>query len=155
MSITSSYDQYSKLIVRSVDHIFKNFLKDNTIKEVLENQSKKGDPTVSISINGTLKGELIISLPKETLDNITKFFFKNASPKILKKHYEEVAGEIANLITGTFANQLQFFNHTVRLSPPEFNEEDVTTRTLYENINLSFNSFFGGFDVDLYYRHEK
>ncbi len=155
MSIINSYDQYARLITRSVDHIFKNFLKDNSIEEVLESQSSKGDPSVSISISGTLKGELIINLPPSTLSNITKFFFKTSGGKSVKKHFEEVAGEIANLITGTFANQLQFLNHTVRLSPPEFNEEDMTTRTLYDNINLSFNSHFGGFDVDLYYRHDE
>lgn len=155
MAIINSYDQYSRLIVRSVNHIFKNFLKDHTIEEVLESQSSKGDPSVSVSISGSLKGELIINLPASTLDRITKYFFKSASGRAMKKHYEEVAGEIANLITGTFANQLQFLNHTVRLSPPEFNEEDVTTRTLYDNINLSFNSQYGGFDVDLYYRHDE
>ncbi|MCX7677585.1 MAG: chemotaxis protein CheX [Spirochaetes bacterium] len=154
MALIDSYEQYAKLIVRSVDHIFKNFLKDNTIEEVLESQSSKGDPTVSIGISGSIKGELIISMPQSTLENITKFFFKNASARTIKKHYEEVAGEIANLITGTFANQLQFLNHTVRLTPPEFNEE-ITTRTLYDNVNLSFISHFGGFDVDLYYRHER
>ncbi len=155
MAIINSYDQYARLIIRSVNHIFKNFLKDNSIEEVLESQSSKGDPSVAIGISGTLKGELIINLPASTLNNITKYFFKTAGGKSAKKHYEEVAGEIANLITGTFANQLQFLNHTVRLSPPEFNEEDVTTRTLYDNINLSFISQYGGFDVDLYYRHEE
>jgi CheY-specific phosphatase CheX len=154
MAIIDSYDQYSKLIVRSVNHIFKNFLKDHTIEEVLESQSSKGDPSVSVGISGSIKGELIINLPSPTLDKITKYFFKSASAKTVKKHYEEVAGEIANLITGTFANQLQFLNHDVRLSAPEFNEESVTTRTLYDNINLSFQSNFGGFDVDLYYRHD-
>jgi CheY-specific phosphatase CheX len=107
---------------------------------------------VSIEINGAIKGEIIINLPEGTLNSITKYFFSSATGRTVKKHYEEVAGEIANLITGTFANQLQFLKRDIRLSPPEFNDESDTTRSLYDNINLSFNSSYGGFDIDLFYR---
>lgn len=148
----NTYDQYSKLIVRSVNHIFRNFLKDESISEILESQSSGTDPKVSIEINGAIKGEIIINLPEGTLNSITKYFFSSATSRTVKKHYEEVAGEIANLITGTFANQLQFLKRDIRLSPPEFNEDSDTTRTLYDNINLSFNSSYGGFDIDLFYR---
>jgi CheY-specific phosphatase CheX len=146
------YNKYSKLVIRSVNHIFKNFLKDPSIKEILESQAQNGDPRVSIEIDGSIKGELIISFPAQTLNDITKFFFKGSAARSLKKHHEEVAGEIANLVTGTFANQLQFDNMDVRLSAPEYNDDTKTMRTLYDAINLSFDSGFGGFDVNLYYR---
>ncbi|HON77341.1 MAG TPA: chemotaxis protein CheX [Spirochaetota bacterium] len=146
------YNKYSKLVVRSVNHIFKNFLKDPSIKEILVSQAGDDDPRVSIEIDGSLKGELIICFPGDTLNHITKFFFKGSAARSLKKHYEEVAGEIANLVTGTFANQLQFDNMDVRLSAPEFNDDTKTMRMLYTTVNLSFESGFGGFDVNLYYR---
>ncbi len=149
-----NYKTYSKLIVRSVNHIFKNFLQDQSVTEIVESKSGRDNQKVSIEIEGSLKGELIINFQPETLNLITKHFIPNSSPKTIKKHYEEVAGEIANLITGTFANQLQFHNLEIRLSAPEFNDDTETTRTLYDSINLSFDSRFGGFDVDLYYREE-
>ncbi len=148
----SDYEHYSKLVKRSVNHIFKNLLKDESVCETLESQSGNGDPRVSVEITGSLKGEMIIMLPVGTLNNITRFFISGATARTVKKHHEEIAGEIANLITGTFANQMQFLNHDIRLSAPEFNEDSITTRTLYDNINLSFLSGYGGFDVDLYYR---
>jgi len=34
-------------------------------------------------------------------------------------------------------------------------EDPIALKTFYENINLSFKSSFGGFDVDLYYKENK
>ena len=150
----SNYDRYSKYIARSVDHIFKNFLNDHSIHEVYETQSRKNDPKVTVEISGSMTGEIIINLPSKTLNLITRKVIPGVSNKSLKKHHEDVAGEIANLITGTFANQLQFFNHNVRLSAPDFNDDPIVLKTFYENINLSFSSDLGGFDVDLYYKEE-
>lgn len=76
----------------------------------------------------------------------------DVKPQSIKKHHADVAGEIANMITGTFANQLQYINYHVRLSPPDFNDDPITVKALYDNINVSFQSSYGGFDVDLYYK---
>ncbi|MCU0844553.1 MAG: chemotaxis protein CheX [Spirochaetes bacterium] len=148
----SNYERYSRFIVRSVDHIFKNFLNDPTIEEVYEAQSSRVDRKVAIEIEGTISGELIINLPQKTLGLITRRMVQNDNPRALKKYYNDVAGELANLISGTFANQMQFLNHELRLSPPEVEEDPIALKTLYENINLSFKSSFGGFDIDLYYK---
>lgn len=145
------YERYTRILARSVDHIFKNFLFDTDIKEVYVHQSSPNDPKVAIEIHGTMKGELIINLPVSTLDRLTKNFFENTHGNI-KKYYPDIAGELANLITGTFVNQLQFMKHTITPSPPEYNEEQIALKTLYENINLSFESRFGGFDIDFYYK---
>ncbi len=151
----SNYDRYSRFIVRSVDHIFKNFLNDPTIEEVYESQSSEVDRKVAIEIEGTISGELVINLPQKTLGLITRRMVQNGNPRALKKYYNDVAGELANLISGTFANQMQFLNHELRLSPPEVEEDPIALKTLYENINLSFKSSFGGFDIDLYYKEKK
>ncbi len=148
----SNYDRYSKFIVRSVDHIFKNFFRDEKVTEVYESQSTVKDPKVMVEINGTLSGELIINFPVKTLNHLTRQVMSSSSPRNLKKHHEEVAGEIANMITGTFANLLQYMKHNVSLAAPEFNEDPITIKTFYENINLSFDTSFGGFDIDLYYK---
>jgi len=50
----SNYERYSRFIVRSVDHIFKNFLNDHTIEEVYESQSTEVDRKVAIEIEGTI-----------------------------------------------------------------------------------------------------
>ncbi len=146
------YALYSKYLVRSVNHIFKQFLGDAAIEEVFEAQSGPKDPCVVVEINGTLKGEVIINLPVETLNIITKKFVGEKDNRSIKKYHLDVAGELANLITGTFANQLQYRNHNVILSPPEFNEDPLTVKALYDNVNLSFSSSFGGFDIDLYFK---
>lgn len=148
----SNYNVFYKCIVRSVDHIFKNFFKDEGIDEVFDMQSSKEDPVVCVELDGALKGELIINLPVKTLNLLIKQLVPNANPRSLKKHHADVAGELANLITGTFANQLQYVDYNVRLSPPEYNEDQLSVKALYDNINVSFLSSFGGFDVDLYYR---
>lgn len=153
--LMDNYRRYSHFIVRSVDHIFKTFLGDATIEEVFDTQSSKKDPWVVIEIEGTISGELVINLPHKTLDRITRRMLPDIRGRSLKKYRDEVAGELANMITGTFVNQLQFLKHNVRLSPPEFNEDPLTLKTFYENINLSFRSCFGGFDVDLYYRDNR
>ncbi len=145
-------DKYSKFIVRSVNHIFKRFLDDTSVEEVYESQSDVDAHQVAVEIDGTLSGEIIINLPKNTLNLITKKFVGGSGKGSLKSHYGDVAGEIANLITGTFANQLQYYNHDITLSPPEYNEDPISMKALYDNINVSFLSSFGGFDVDLYYR---
>ena len=147
----NNYERYTRILARSVDHIFKNFLQDPDIREVFTSQSNQHDPKVTIELDGTLKGELIINFPESTLQQLTKNFFGNTKSN-LKKYYPDVAGEIANLITGTFINQLQFVKHNVKPSPPEYNEEQIPLKTLYENINLSFESRFGGFDIDFYYK---
>ncbi len=151
----SNYERYSRFIVRSVDHIFKNFLNDHTIEEVYESQSTEVDRKVAIEIEGTISGELVINLPQKTLGLITRRMVQNDNPRTLKKYYDDVAGELANLISGTFANQMQFLNHEIRLSPPEVEEDPIALKTFYENINLSFKSSFGGFDIDLYYKENK
>jgi len=146
------YAIYSKYLVRSVNHIFKQFLGDASIEEVYETQCSPRDPRVAVEISGTLKGEIIINLPVKTLNVITKKFIGERDSRSIKKYHLDVAGELANLITGTFANQLQYNNHSVILSPPEFEEDPITIKALYDNVNLSFNSAFGGFDVDLYFK---
>jgi CheY-specific phosphatase CheX len=146
------YKLYSKCIARSVDHIFKNFLSDHSIEEIFETQSGPKDPSVAVEINGTLKGELIINMPESTLIAITKLFIGKSDKVSVKNSFHDVAGELANLITAAFANQLQYANHELLLNAPEFNDDPISVKALYENINLSFNSRFGGFDIDFYYR---
>lgn len=150
----SNYNTFSKCIVKSVNHIFKNFLSDSSIQEVYENQSRDTDPKVSIEIDGNLTGEIIINIPEQTLSLITKHFVPDENNKSLKKHYRDIAGELANMITGTFANQLQFIDFKLRLSAPEYNDDPILLKTFYENINISFTSHFGGFDVDLFYKED-
>lgn len=149
-----NYDKYYKCIVRSVDHIFKNFFNDNSIEEVFDDQSSRNDPNVAVEINGTIKGEIIINIPTDTLNMLIKKLIPDigSNPRAMKKHHEDVAGELANMITGTFVNQLQFINHKVKVSPPEFNDDPISMKALYDNINVSFCSSYGGFDVDLYYK---
>ncbi|HNW27218.1 MAG TPA: chemotaxis protein CheX [Spirochaetota bacterium] len=122
------------------------------MEEVFETQARAKDPLVVVEINGTMKGEIIINLPKKTLDLITQRFINSDDVKTIRKYHGDVAGELANLITGTFANQMQFLKHDIKLNAPEFNDDPISIKTLYENINLSFNSKFGGFDIDFYFK---
>ncbi len=57
---------------------------------------------------------------------------QNDNPRALKKYYNDVAGELANLISGTFANQMQFLNHELRLSTAEVEEDPISLKTFYE-----------------------
>ena len=149
----SSYERYSKYLTRSVNHIFKNFLGDSSIEEVFETQAKGNDPCVAVEIQGTIRGEIVINLPKKTLDLITRKFINKTDTRAIRRSHGDVAGELANLITGTLANQLQYAKHEIRLSPPEYNDDPIDIKALYENINLSFSSVYGGFDVDFYYKN--
>ena len=148
----SNYDAYSKILTKSINHIFKKFLNDHQIVEVFETQSSESDPQIAIEIMGTLKGELVINMPQKTLTKISRHFIGDPNAKISKSVSADVAGELANMITGTFANLMQYAQHDLILSPPEFNEDPISIKALYENVNMSFNSSFGGFDVDFYYR---
>lgn len=148
----SNQNLYSKIILRSVEHIFRNFLGDETIEEVFEMQSGTDSIKVVVEIDGTLRGEIIVVLPASTLDMLTKQLIRTG--KSVKKYHADVAGEIVNMITGTFANQMQFKNYNLLLSPPVFNDDPIAMKALYENVNLSFVSGFGGFDVDLYYKEQ-
>jgi len=147
-----NYNKYSRYIIRSVDHIFKNFLEDDTLHEIYETQAKPKDPSVAVEIDGTLSGEIIINLPKKTLDHITKKFINKSDLRSIRRSHGDVAGELANLITGTLANHLQFAEHDIQLSAPEFNDDPIAIKALYNNINLSFFSMYGGFDIDFYYK---
>lgn len=144
--------KYEKALVRSVIHIFTNFFQDEMIREEFSTQTVKQDTKVWIEISGTISGEIVISLRDETLAGLIRKFHPRVRDKSLDKYKDDVIGEMANLITGTFANQLQYVNHDIRLSPPEFEEDPIQMKALYNNINCSFTSNFGGFDVDLYYK---
>ncbi len=148
----SNYEIYSKILTKSVSHIFLKFLNDENLDEVYEGQCNEKDPKVAVEISGTLKGEIIINIPQKTLNKISRKFIGDNKAKITKKISADVAGELANLITGTFANLMQYAKHDLRLAPPEFNEDPITMKALYNNVNISFESSFGGFDIDLYYR---
>lgn len=148
----SNYEAYSKILTKSVNHIFKKFLNDDGIAEVFEAQASTNDPQIAIEIMGTLKGELVINMPQTTLNQISRHFIGDPRAKISKSVSADVAGELANMITGTFANLMQYAEHDLILSPPEFNDDPISIKALYENVNMSFTSSFGGFDVDFYYR---
>ncbi len=152
----NSYDRYYNCIMRSVDHIFKNFFNDDSIIEVFESRSSGKDAKVSVEIDGSLSGEIVLNLPPSTLNLLIQKMIPDVkrNSRTLQKHYADVAGELANMITGTFANQLQFVEKDIRLSPPEFNNDPIAMKTLYENINIAFDSGFGGFEVDLYYKEK-
>lgn len=147
-----NYEAYSRILTKSINHIFKKFLNDSMIQEVFEAQAGHKDPQVAVEISGTLKGEVVINIPEKTLSQISKYFIGDPRAKLTRSVYADVAGELANMITGTFANLMQYANHDITLSPPEFNDDPITVKALYDNVNMSFNSSFGGFDVDLYYR---
>ena len=66
----------------------------------------------------------------------------------------DIMGELANMITGTFANQLQYLNQEVLLNAPEFDEDPIPLKTLYENISFSYDTLFGEFDAEIYFREE-
>ena len=114
----SNYEIYSKILTKSVNHIFQKFLNDENLAEVYEGQCKGKDPKVAVEISGTLKGEIIINMPQKTLNQISKKFIGDSKARITKKVSADVAGELANLITGTFANLMQYSRHDIRLSPP-------------------------------------
>jgi CheY-specific phosphatase CheX len=144
--------KYEKALVRSVIHIFTNFFSDESIKEEYSTQTSEDDTKVWIEISGTFAGEVEITLTKATLNGLIKKFHPRVQDRYLSKHKADVIGELANLITGTLANQLQYLNHDIRLSPPEFEEDPIQMKALYKNINCSFLCSYGGFDVDLYYK---
>jgi CheY-specific phosphatase CheX len=148
----SDYDVYSRYLVRSVSHIFKNFLDDREVEEVYETQCDGNYSQVAVEFKGSMVGEIIINLPPGTLRGITKKFVQKNDSRVINRSKRDVAGELANLITGTFANQLQYADHYLRLSAPEHDEDPLTVKALYDNINLSFQSLYGGFDIDLYFR---
>jgi CheY-specific phosphatase CheX len=147
-------DRYMRYLVRSVGHIFRYFLDDSTVEEIFETQAGYADPQVAVEISGTMVGEIIINLPKKTLDRITMKFINSENLRTIRRCHGDIAGELANLITGTFANQMQYVNHSLRLNAPEFNDDPIAIKTLYENINLSFSSEYGGFDIDFYYKEK-
>ncbi|MDY6934405.1 MAG: chemotaxis protein CheX [Spirochaetota bacterium] len=151
----NNYNRYYRCIVKSVNHIFHNFLQDDSIEEAFESQSTKKSQMVSIEIDGTISGELILNFPIKTINLLTKRFIPNANSRSTKKQRADVAGELANMITSSFANQLQFIKHDIHISAPEFDDDPIQVKALYENVNVSFTSRFGGFDLDLYYKKNK
>lgn len=144
--------KYNKGLERAVLHIFNNFLSDSSIKEVTESQSGKKSHIVWIEMNGTFEGEMQITLCDSMIGELVHLFHKDETLKKTKALIKDVSGEIANLISGTFVNQLQYIGHDIRVSPPEFEEDPISMKALYENISLSFVSVYGGFDIDIYYK---
>lgn len=150
--MANSYRRYSKCLERSVLHIFNNLFQDKSITEIYESQSKKSAPMVAIEFDGTFQGEILFSVPKSTLKALGKKINPDFTSKMTKSHYNDIAGELANMITGTLANQLQYIDHNIRLYPPEFDQDMINLKTFYDTITMSFTSEFGGFDIDLYYK---
>ncbi len=150
--MATKYQLYSKGLINSVIHIFSNLFDDKTIKETVESKTTENDKRVWIEFNGSMRGEIIIITPKETLDKLVKKYNPKARGKKIESDYNDVLGEVANLIAGTLANQLQYYNHTVIPTPPEFEEDPIPMKTLFESVSLSFTSGFGHFDIEAYIR---
>ena len=145
-------EKYAKFLLRSVKYIFKRFLEDENIKEIFEFSGKGRLNRIVIEFSGTMKGEIVIYIPQDTLKQITKKFINTSDEKVLRQYYKDVGGEVVNQITGTFANQMQYEGHDIILTAPEFNNDSILMKALYENINMYFNSSYGFFEVDLYFR---
>lgn len=152
--MSKNYGKYSKCFERSVRHIFNNFLKDQSIANVVENQATEDDLTVWIEVEGSFRGEVILRIPEKTLTKITVKLNPTLKGAALKKMCFDVLGEIANMITGTYANQLQYLEHEIFLSPPEFETDPISLKTFYENVSFSFVTDFGGFDAEVYFKDE-
>jgi CheY-specific phosphatase CheX len=150
--MSSEYKQYSLCLERSVKHIFSSLFKDPSVDEIFEAAPVKGAYTVLLEMDGTMKGALRIQLPKKTIRALAQKMDPSTSGSALEEHSEDIAGEMANQIAGTFANQLQFVQHSIRLFPPEFGNDLVGLTTFYENINMIFSSKYGTFEIDLYYK---
>lgn len=153
--MSGSYRKYSQCLERSVKHIFNNLFEDLSIDEIFEKDRISGGITVLIEMDGTLKGALRIRLPDATVKSLTKKMHPTAKSSKNREHMEDIAGEMGNLIAGTFANQLQFIRHSIRLFPPEFGDDLVGITTFYENINMIFESAYGLLAVDLFYKEKE
>ena len=95
----SKYNILYKCIVRSVDHIFKNFFKDGDIDEVFDAQSTKDDPSVYVEITGALKGEIMINIPEKTLNTLIKQLINMSGPvkaAPLIASFVQPAGKVKN-----------------------------------------------------------
>ena len=148
------YQDYANLMTKSVNHIFQTLLNDQSLREIYDSslREKEDSLKVAVEFKGTLRGEIVILFSKKTLTEIAKVFFSGTSSRVSKKMREDVAGELANLITGTFANQIQYLQHDILLSPPEINNDPIQIKALYDNINVPFESSFGKFEVDLFFK---
>ena len=153
--MSSEYQQYSLCLERAVKHIFTSLFGDPSVDEVFEAPPIKSAYTVLLEMDGTMKGALKIQLPKKTIRALAQKMFTNSSASQIEEHSEDIAGEMANQIAGTFSNQLQFIKHSIRLFPPEFGEDLVGLTTFYENINMVFESKYGNFEIDLYYKDSR
>jgi CheY-specific phosphatase CheX len=145
-------EKYMRFLLKAVKYIFRKFLNDEKIEEVFEFNFKGKLNQIIIEFSGTLKGEIIIHLPQDTLKKITKKFISTSNERTLRQYYKDVSGEVVNQITGTFANQMQYEGHNIILTPPEFNDDPISIKALYENINMCFYSSYGPFEVDLFFR---
>jgi CheY-specific phosphatase CheX len=150
--MSSDYKQYSLCLERAVKHIFSSLFRDPSVDEVFETTPVKNAYTVLLEMDGTMKGALRIQLPKKTIRALAQKMNPSTPNSALEEHSEDIAGEMANQIAGTFANQLQFIQHSIRLFPPEFGNDLVGLTTFYENINMMFSSKYGNFEIDLYYK---
>jgi CheY-specific phosphatase CheX len=152
--MADNYRKYNMCLERSVKHIFTNLFNDPTIDEIFEKDRVAGGCTVLIEMDGTLKGALRIRLPHATIRSLTKKINPKLKGAKITEHIEDIAGEMGNLIAGTFANQLQFIDHTIRLFPPEFGDDLVGITTFYDNINMIFESKYGILAIDLFYKEK-
>ena len=152
--MSENYRKYSKCLERSVKHIFTNFLGDASVKTVAE-ACKKADYKVWLEIEGSFCGEIFLKFPDGTMKKITEQLYSDVKGKALKQASMDIMGELANMITGTFANQLQFLNHDLILNAPEFENDPIPMKALYENISLTFESDFGLFEAEVFFRNEE
>lgn len=152
--MSQNYGKYQKCFERSVKHIFEHFLGDPSIHSVVESQRARKNHSVWVEVDGSFNGEVHLCFPESTMKEITALVAQGETGKSAKQIIHDVAGELGNMITGTFANQLQYLNHTIRLCAPEFEEDPIPLKTFYDNVSLSFNSRFGGFDAEVYFKIE-
>ncbi len=153
----SNYKVYSNYLAKSVHHIFRNLFADSNIEIVYDSQIDNNMLSVSVDMAGSIKGELILHFPKKTVLSIYHFMYSpKKGARISADALIDVASELSNMITGTFVNQMQFIDHQLDVSPPELLDgQEEYIRTLYENVNLSFRSSYGGFDLDFYFRETR
>ena len=135
----------------SASMVFKTLLNVDLKKgklSYLSDPEPSNDIVINIDISGNVKGLVLYSLGFNTLNKIASTLVPDMSEEQIKEDYKDIAGELANMITGNAITLLA--DHGLDISTPTVMSKDeykIRRRKSPSMLSLNLYSPFGQLEI--------
>lgn len=143
--------RYKEIIKKSVSHIFTTMLQSQSCDQI-DLLLDEDIYSIVITCKGSLQGDFHFTYCKKTIANIVSYFNQKNYDKHNESDLKDIAGEISNLIAGTFVTRLRFNKNDIKISHPQHDKTFQENRRTYKDFNLSYSSDYGDMGISFSFK---